>query len=154
MHKALFSVGLVGGLVLACDDPVTVDSLSTPAVFWEHQRASCSRVIAVDAEGRLWEDSGCESGGQDLDKGSPLTTQRHKVLQDLFGALPANPPPSNCDASTRTRHVFGWRKDSDRSFETWLVCVTVTSMEYSDLVGLTGEQLKIAQELEAARLER
>ncbi len=131
MYKGLFATLIVCAVLLsACSRGVSPEALADPTYFWGQGTFPCGFTRAVDAEGALWDEHGCESGALKFRRIGRLDDQTLKQLEDAFAALPA---PASVDECPSSPHSFRLR-ETDGSLQTWEVCTDdETFYETSDL---------------------
>ncbi len=121
-----------------CGTTITTEQITTPAYFWGQGNGLCSFSRAVDAQGNLWSDSGCESPIA-YSKIGQLSSENLKKLEAEFNKLAA-PTKAAC-GENNLPHAFT-KKTSTNSSAVWEACAT--NKAYFDTTGLTDPYLSIS----------
>ena len=74
-----------------CGKETQLEDLKSPVVLWTQTRGNCGQSVAVDGNGDVWFEHGCESG-PNFHKVGAVTEPQVAALRAKFDALPAGPP--------------------------------------------------------------
>ena len=119
MYRSLFATLIVCTVLLsACSRGVSPEALTDPTYFWGQGTFPCGFTRAVDAEGILWDEHGCENGALRFRSIGRLNDQTLKQLKEAFETLPVPATVNECPSPP---HSFRWR-ERDGSLKTWEVC--------------------------------
>ena len=120
----IFSLG-VGAC--SCGETTSIEDLEQPTFVWTYYDGNCSTIHAMDAQGRIWFDHGCEDGGTELSRnGSRDIT----AVTAAFAALPwGTPRPDFATCSGRTHEFEILTNPVQRTG----ACATNTQGDASDL---------------------
>jgi hypothetical protein len=125
----------------SCGGPQFLEDLKQP-VWWEHSTGPCSFVRALDADGMIWDDRGCEDGRFTLDQVGATSADNRELVWQAVARLPADPGPSP-SCTSGARHVFGVQREGVSTH--WIACGS--SREFRVPTGLSGPFLDLAQAL-------
>jgi hypothetical protein len=84
---------LVLALLAGCDKETPLEELKSPVILWTQIRSMCGQSVAVDGNGDVWFEHGCESGPNFHRVGAVSEGQRG-TLRTKFDALPTGPQPT------------------------------------------------------------
>jgi hypothetical protein len=84
----LVALGLA--LYAGCGKETQVEDLKSPVLLWSQVRGLCGQSVAVDGDGDVWFEHGCESG-PNYHKVRSLTAPQIASLRAKFDALPSGP---------------------------------------------------------------
>jgi hypothetical protein len=87
-RQILVALGLA--LFAGCGKETQVEDLKSPVLLWSQVRGLCGQSVAVDGNGDVWFEHGCESG-PDYHKVRSLTQPQVASLRAKFDALPSGP---------------------------------------------------------------
>jgi hypothetical protein len=115
MRRFYWLAVVVMGCSWGCGAPKYVEDLKTPALVWTQARGGlCSKIVAVDGEGVVWMNQGCEDGRPELNKIRTATQTQVDDLWAKFDALPLDHGVT-LECSWRLRHSFArWDAQSRR----------------------------------------
>lgn len=104
---------------VGCTRQVAFTDVEPPALWWQVRQGLCGHNYALDANGDLWTEGGCETGPVELRHRRKLEPTEIARLTQRFAALPATPPPF--ERCTKTEHRFV--QASAGGEKSWSVCV-------------------------------
>jgi hypothetical protein len=118
MERLLASLAVVAA-VTACA-PVHVEELKVPVSVWDRENGLCGTVVALDGDGVVWREHGCENGSVNLTRGAAASSTQVADVRSAVGALPfgSQSDPVSCAGY---RHAFT-RRGSAAAAETTAVC--------------------------------
>jgi hypothetical protein len=88
-RQVLVALALV--LAASCGKETQLEDLKSPVLLWTQTRANCGQSVAVDGNGDVWFEHGCESG-PNFHKVGAVTEAQVAALRGKFDALPSGPP--------------------------------------------------------------
>ena len=136
----LVGVFLLIAFVTSCSKSVKTEAISTPAYFWGQGNGLCGFTRAIDAQGKLWDESGCENGELRFNKIGQLDSKSLQQLEDEFTNLPSPTKVANCPEMSPP-HRFIKRTSTDSSI-TWETCAS--NKTFYGTEGLEEPYLSIA----------
>ena len=86
-------VALALALIAGCGKETQIEDLKSPVLLWSQARGFCGQSVAVDGNGDVWFEHGCESG-PNLHKVGSISEAQLATLRAKFDALPSGPPPT------------------------------------------------------------
>ncbi len=110
------------------------EGLATPSYVWNWETGLCGSTMAVDGDGELWTESGCENGSPSLSFERALSDEQ---VARIVAAFQAHPEPAsfvdpNCASQDSfVTHRFTERR-VDGSVRQWLVCLVQRTAEPKD----------------------
>lgn len=104
-------------LVAACASHPTIEQLDGRVYHWDHERGLCGEQWALDGDGVLWTEHGCENGTPRFTRVREVTPAERARIEAAFARLPARSPE---EPSCNQRDVFAVRtRGGERA---WSVC--------------------------------
>jgi hypothetical protein len=113
------ALALAFGLV-GCAHP-TEQQLHPPVRLWNDISGLCGSQIAVDGDGVLWREGGCENGVPKFESVRKLSDDEVRRIDDAFAKLPPSAPETTA-ACPGMAHVFSVRTSS--GVKKWVSCKT------------------------------
>jgi hypothetical protein len=117
------------------------EELKEPALIWEQDpNGLCSKILAVDADGTVWTEQGCENGRPVLRPKGTAPEAKLQTLREKMAALPpaSGQTPDRCEG---LRHTFSKRTGGAESRST----ACGSGRLYDDVTGLPEPYLAAAQ---------
>jgi hypothetical protein len=88
-RQVLVALALV--VIASCGKETQLEDLKSPVMLWTQTRGNCGQSVAVDVNGDVWFEHGCESGPS-FHKVGAATETEVVALRGKFDALPSGPP--------------------------------------------------------------
>ena len=125
---ALAGVALVG-----CTSKVPeVHELTKPVYSWSWTRGGCGGRRALDGDGTLWLEEGCEDGRPKMTRGPRAPVAQRAAIVQAFARLP-EPGTASCEPA----HAF--QIDAGGRVRTWNICEAtdprLSSGVYAEVLG-------------------
>lgn len=117
MRAVLFAILL--GASTGCAQVIEAD-LAPPMRLWDHERAGCGRTRAIDGNGDVWVDGGCNNGFARFTKSRHATDDERKRVEAAFQALPKADPDQMARDCKGDAHFFVERFADDK--RSWRLC--------------------------------
>lgn len=131
---------LLAIVIAGCSSPTHREELKMPVLMWERDRGLCGSGLALDGDGRLWEDEGgCEDGGSKLSPRGLGAADKVDALRQAFEALPQNSGP---DRSTCSGNIDSFSKRADVGSFQSSACASGVG---TDLTGLEEPYRTVAE---------
>ena len=99
--------------------------LDTPSYVWNWETGLCGSTMALDGQGELWTEDGCENGSPKLTFDRAVSDEQARRIRDAFQSHPdpASFVDPNCNSGGGfVEHRFTERR-GDGSVREWRVCL-------------------------------
>ena len=109
-------------IAAGCGGGPTMHTLARPAYIWGREHGLCGRTVAMDRDGVLWAEAGCENPDTRYSRIRTLTAAERAGVRAAFTSVadaPAVPVAPDC----ALRHQMIVMKP-DGSYAEWRACAT------------------------------
>ena len=126
------------------------EKLERPAVYWEFGGMPCHKSVAMDAEGRLWIEGGCENGRKPMRRAGRMPDAERREVEAIIAELPAGSGILTQQQLDRLKDAFA-HTTNFHAFET---CPEYYSLRLYDTSGCRREWLSPVCEEPERRMQR